>query len=79
MSKVLSLKLQEEVFRETEEILQRLRKPRNAYINEAINLYNKLWKRRVLKEALVQDSALVADDSLEVLEVFEQLEDELVE
>ena len=79
MSKVLSLKLQEEVFRETEEILQRLRKPRNAYINEAINLYNKLWKRRVLKEALVQDSALVAEDSLEVLEVFEQLEDELVE
>ena len=79
MSKVLSLKLQEEVFRETEEILQRLRKPRNAYINEAINLYNKLWKRRVLKEALVQDSALVAQDSLEVLEVFEQLEDELVE
>ena len=79
MSKALSLKLQEEVFRETEEILQRLRKPRNAYLNEAINLYNKLWKRRVLKEALVQDSALVADDSLEVLEVFEQLEDELVE
>ena len=79
MSKVLSLKLQEEVFRETEEILQRLRKPRNAYLNEAINLYNKLWKRRVLKEALVQDSALVADESLEVLEVFEQLEDELVE
>ena len=79
MSKVLSLKLQEEVFRETEEILQRLRKPRNAYLNEAINLYNKLWKRRILKEALVQDSALVAQDSLEVLEVFEQLEDELVE
>ena len=49
MSKVLSLKLQEEVFRETEEIVQRLRKPRNAYLNEAINLYNKLWKRRVLK------------------------------
>ena len=79
MSKVLSLKLQEEVFRETEEILQRLRKPRNAYLNEAINLYNKLWKRRVLREALVRDSTLVADDSLEVLEVFEQLEDELVE
>ena len=79
MSKVLSLKLQEEVFRETEEILQRLRKPRNAYLNEAINLYNKLWKRRVLEEALVRDSTLVADDSIEVLEVFEQLEDELVE
>ena len=79
MSKVLSLKLQEEVFRETEEILQRLRKPRNAYLNEAINLYNKLWKRRVLEEALVRDSTLVADDSIEVLEVFEQLQDELAD
>ena len=79
MSKLLSLKMREEVFRETEEIRQHLRKPRNAYLNEAIDLYNKLWKRRALKEALVRDSALVAEDSLELLEVFEQLEDELVE
>ena len=42
MSKLLSLKMREEVFRETEEILQHLRKPRNAYLNEAIDLYNKL-------------------------------------
>jgi hypothetical protein len=62
-----------------EKILQHLRKPRNAYFNDAIDLYNKLWKRKALKEALVRDSALVAEDSLEVLEVFEQLEDELVE
>ena len=79
MSKVLSLKLQDEVFRETEEILRKSRKPRNAYFNEAINLYNKLQKRKILKRQLARESALVAADSLEVLKAFERLEDELGE
>ena len=77
MSKLLSLKLQDEVFKEAEEIIRRNRKPRNAYFNEAINLYNKLWKRKLLKKALVEESALIADESLFVLEAFELLEDEL--
>lgn len=77
MSKPLSLKLQDEVFREAEEILRQNRKPRNAYFNEAINLYNKLWKRRLLKKALAEESAMVADESLMVLETFEMIEDEL--
>ena len=79
MSKVLSLKLQEKVFEETEEILRKSRKARNAYFNEAINLYNKLWKRKLLKKELAKESALFAADSLEVLEVFERLEDALDE
>lgn len=77
MSKVLSLKLRDPVFREAERILRRSRKPRNAYFNEAIDLYNTLWRRKLLKRALVKESALVAADSSEVLEVFERLEDEL--
>jgi len=79
MSKVLSLKLQDTVFEEAEEILRRSRKPRNACFNEAINLYNKLWRRKLLKRVLTRESALVAGDSLEVLEEFERLEDELGE
>ena len=79
MSKALSLKLQESVFRDAEEILRRSRKPRNAYFNEAINLYNKLWRRKLLKRALAKESALVSAESLEVLEAFERLEDELSE
>lgn len=78
MSKALSLKLKDEVFREAEEILRKNRRPRNAYFNEAINLYNKLWKRRLLKKTLTKESALVAKDSLEVLEAFEQIEDEII-
>jgi len=77
MSKVLSLKLKDPIFRETEEILKHRREPRNAYFNEAINLYNKIWKRKLLKEKLLEESRLVSDESLLVLEEFEALEDEL--
>jgi len=77
MSKLLSLKLRDKVFQDAEEILRRSRKPRNAYFNEAINLYNKLWKRKLLKKILAEESAMVADESLLVLEAFELLEDEL--
>ena len=79
MSKMLSLKLQDGVYEETEEILRQSRKARNAYFNEAINLYNKLWRRKLLKRELTKESALVSADSLEVLEVFERLEDKLSE
>jgi hypothetical protein len=68
MSKVLSLKLQEQVYEEAEEILRSVRRARNAYFNEAIHFYNKLWKRKLLKRELARESALVAADSLEVLE-----------
>ncbi len=37
----------------------------------------KLWKRRLLKKTLAKESALVAEDSMEVLEAFEQIEDEI--
>ncbi|HLE24818.1 MAG TPA: hypothetical protein VI935_04110 [Thermodesulfobacteriota bacterium] len=79
MSKLLSLKLRDKVFLDAEVILSWSQKPRNAYFNEAINLYNKLWKRKLLKKTLAEESALVADESLLVMEAFELLEDELDE
>lgn len=79
MSKVLTLKLRDEVFSETEEILRKRKHPRNAYINEAVNLYNKLWKRNLLKKTLAEESALVAGDSMEVLNAFEKFEESLIE
>lgn len=77
MSKALSLKLRDEVLAETERILRRSGKARNAYFNEAIHLYNKLWERKLLRKTLHSESALVARDSLEVMEVFEQFEDSI--
>lgn len=79
MAKVLSLKLREEVFLEAEDILRKNRRSRNAYFNEAIHFYNKMWKRKLLSSALARESALVADDSLAVLEVFERMEDGLTQ
>lgn len=77
MSKPLTLKLQAKVLRETEEISRQRKVSRHSYLNEAITFYNKLWKRKLLKKALAEESALVAADSLEVLETFEELSDGL--
>jgi len=77
VSKLLSLKLRDDVFREAEKIVRKRGKPRNAYFNEAIQFYNRLWERKLLKKRLTTESALVAADSVEVLEAFEQLEDEI--
>jgi len=77
MSKNLSLKLQDEVFEETERVLRRIKRPRNAYINEAIHFYNKLVARRLLKKKLIRESNIVAADSMVVLEEFEKFEEGL--
>ena len=77
MSKILSLKLKNEIFEETESILRKTKHPRNAYINEAIHFYNKLFARKILKDQLLKESSLVAGDSMAVLKEFEQFEESL--
>jgi len=79
MSKTLSLKLKDDVFAETENIIESIHKPRNAYINEALRFYNKFIKRRILKDRLRKESKLVSASSLEVLGELELIEDEISE
>lgn len=74
--KNLSLKLEDDIFLETEKIVKKVKKNRNRYINEAIEFYNKLHKRRLLAKQLSKESKLVAEDSLKVLAEFEKLNDE---
>ncbi len=74
--KSISLKLEDKIFQETEEILDRLKKPRNRYINEAVAYYNRLQKRTLLEKRLREESALVKDDTLSVLDEFEQIDHE---
>lgn len=71
--KNVSLKIDESIFRETEKILALIKKPRNRYINEAIEYYNKHQKRMILEEKLRKESELVKSDSLSILKEFEQL------
>jgi hypothetical protein len=75
--KILSLKLDDNVFEETEKVVSELKVARNRYINEALNLYNQFNKRKVLKKKLAKESKLVAQSSSEVLVEFEKLVDEL--
>ena len=71
--KTVSLKIDESIFVETEKILALMKKPRNRYINEAIEYYNKLQKRMILERKLRKESELVKSDSLSVLKEFEEL------
>jgi hypothetical protein len=79
MSKTLSLKLKDDVFSETEDIIKSICKPRNAYINEALSFYNKFIRRKILRDRLKKESRLVSESSLEALRELELIEDEMPE
>ncbi|MFO7933888.1 MAG: hypothetical protein R6U78_07385 [Bacteroidales bacterium] len=70
--KTISLKIDDRIFTETESILSRIKKPRNRYINEALEHYNSIQKRKILESKLKKESALVKDESLSVLKDFEE-------
>lgn len=75
--KTISLKIDEDIFSETEEILSHIKKSRNRYINDAIQHYNKKLGRRILKKTLQKESLLIRNESSKVLKEFENLDDEL--
>jgi len=72
--KTVSLKIDDSIFSETEKILARIRKPRNRYINEAIEFYNKLQRKQILEKKLKQESSIVQADSMSVLKDFEEID-----
>lgn len=73
--KTLSLKLDDKIFDETEEVTSKLKLARNRYINEALSVYNLFNKRRLLKKQLTKESALTSKDSMEILAEFEKFVD----
>jgi len=72
--KTVSLKIDEAIFGETEKILSSIRIPRNRYINEALEHYNKVQKRKLLEKKLHLESSLVKNDSMEILKEFEKID-----
>jgi len=79
MSKTLSLKMRDDLFVETEQLLHEIHQSRNAYINNAVALYNRLNQRRSLRNQIVSESMAVYKTSSEVLDEFEKLQDEIPE
>jgi hypothetical protein len=73
--KTLSLKLDDSIFIETEQVVSKLKKTRNRYINEAILYYNKLQQKRILALKLETESKLVQEESIKVLMEFENLDE----
>ncbi|MFH1942285.1 MAG: hypothetical protein ABIL68_09280 [bacterium] len=74
--KTISLRIKESIFGETERIVASIKKPRNRYINEALDYYNNIQKRRLLEQRLKAESLLVRKNSMSVLKDFEDIENE---
>ena len=74
--KTLSLKLDDNIFNETEVVIKKVKKSRNRYINEAVDYYNRINKRKFIGKKLIKESKLIAKESMTVLSEFEALKDE---
>jgi len=74
--KNFSVKMDDIVFQETERITAKISKDRNRYINEAVEFYNLLQKRKLISRQLQKESKLVQEESMKVLAEFEKLQDE---
>lgn len=72
--KTVSLKIDDSIFRETEKILSKIKRPRNRYINDAIDYYNRIQKRAILETKLKKESELVKTGSMEVLKDLEEID-----
>jgi hypothetical protein len=72
--KTLSLKLDDSVFTDTEQVLSHIKKSRNRYINEALDYYNKVQKRKLLASKFEKESKLVKEESLKVLHECEMID-----
>ncbi len=72
--KTVLLKIDDDISGETDKILSELKLPRNRYINEAIDHYNRIQKRKLIEKALKKESTLVKEDSIGTLKEFEDID-----
>lgn len=73
--KTVSLKIDDLIFVQTEEMLKSLKKPRNRYINEALEFYNQYQNRLLIEKKLKLESDLIKAESMSVLAEFEGIDD----
>jgi len=75
--KTLSLKLDDQIFRDAEMVISKVKKTRNRYINEAVDYYNRFNKRKIIAKKLARESNLVKEESMAVLDEFERISHEI--
>jgi len=73
--KTISLKLDENIFCDTEKLLDSVKLSRNRYINEAISYYNDIQRKQQLEKILAAESKVCEQSSKEVLNEFEMIDD----
>lgn len=71
MSKAISLKIEDQIFDKTEELISGLKISRNKYINDSLENYNRMEEMEKVNALLVKASILVRDNSIEVMQDFE--------
>ena len=71
--KTLSLKLEDQIFSDTELVISKVKKTRNRYINEAVDYYNRFNNRIIIAQKLAKESKLVEADSMSILAEFERI------
>ena len=71
MSKAISLKIEDQIFDKTEELISELKISRNKYINDSLENYNRMEEMEKVNALLVKASILVRDNSIEVMQDFE--------
>lgn len=74
--KNLSLKLDDDIFLETEKVVEKLGTTRNRYINEALEIYNRYYNRKFLRDQLVKESRAAYGSSRDIIDEYERLIDE---
>ena len=72
--KIVSLKIDDSMFGETEIILSKITIPRNRYISKSIEYYNSVQKRQILEKRLRAESELVKKESMNILSDFESID-----
>lgn len=73
--RTLSTKLDDIVYEETEQLLEKIQTPRNLSINEALHFYNRLQKRKIISNMPASESKLVSLESMKILHEFENLDE----
>jgi hypothetical protein len=72
--KTASFKIDESFFGETEKIHSQINKPRNRYITDMLDYYNKIQRKQILEKKLKEESKLIKTDSVFVLKDFEEID-----
>ncbi len=73
--KTISLRVDDQLLKETEQMVRHIQLTRNRYINDAVQYYNNINRKKLLQQQLRKESLMLRKESLSVLHEFEKLDD----